>query len=49
MSLMVKLTIDKVEEDQVQGIAWVGWDPCRVDMPVQGRIEGGVLKLWGAP
>jgi len=27
MSLMVKLTIDKVEEDQVQGIAWVGWDP----------------------
>ena len=49
MSEMVTLTIDKVEGDRFQGVAWVGVKFCSVDTPVQGRLEGDVLKVRGAP
>ena len=49
MSEMATLTIDKVEGDRFQGVAWVGVKSCQVDTPVQGRLEGDVLKVRGAP
>jgi hypothetical protein len=49
MSEMVTLTIDKVEGDRFEGIAWVGIRACQVDTPVRGRLEGDVLKVRGAP
>jgi len=49
MSEMVTLTIEKVEGDRFQGVAWVGVKSCKVDTPVQGRLEGDVLKVRGAP
>ena len=47
MQEMVTLTLDKVEENQIQGVAWVGTKRCQVDTPVQGRLDGDVLKVTG--
>jgi hypothetical protein len=49
MSEMVTLTIDKVEGDRFEGVAWVGFKFCQVDTPVQGRLEGDLLKVRGKP
>ncbi len=46
-SNMVTLTIEKVEGDQVQGVAWVGGKHCRVDVPAEGQLNGDVLTLTG--
>jgi hypothetical protein len=46
---MVTLTVDKVDGDQISGVAWVGTKFCQVDTPVQGRLEGDILKVRGAP
>ena len=45
----VTLTIEKVDGDRVEGIAWVGTRLCSVDTPFAGRLEGDTLKLRGAP
>ena len=47
MQEMVTLTIDKVEGNQIQGVAWVGTKLCRVDTPVQGQLDGDTLKVTG--
>ena len=47
MQEMVTLTLDKVEGNQIQGVAWVGTKRCQVDTPVQGRLDGDVLKVTG--
>jgi len=49
VSHMATLTVEKVADERIWGVAWLGGELCRVDTPVQGRIEGGVLKLWGNP
>jgi len=46
---MVTLTIDKVEGNQFEGVAWVGIKICRVDTPVRGRLEGDTLVVTGKP
>ena len=47
MQEMVTLTIDKVDGNQIQGVAWVGTKRCRVDTPVQGHLSGDTLKVTG--
>ena len=47
MQEMVTLTIDKVEGNQIEGVAWVGTKLCRVDTPVQGQLNGDTLKVTG--
>ena len=47
MQEMVTLTIDKVEGNQIEGVAWVGTKRCRVDTPVQGQLNGDTLKVTG--
>jgi len=49
MQEMVTLTIDKVEGNQIEGVAWVGIKLCRVDTPVQGQLSGDKLKVTGKP
>jgi hypothetical protein len=49
MSEMATLSIDKVEGDRFEGVAWVGYSFCKVDTPVQGRLEGDLLKVRGKP
>ena len=49
MNETVTLTIDKVDGDRVEGVAWVGTRLCSVDTPFTGRLEGDTLKLRGAP
>jgi hypothetical protein len=44
---MVSLTVEKVEGDRFEGVAWVGTPNCRVDVPVRGRWEGDTLKVRG--
>ena len=46
---MVTLTIDTVEGNQFEGIAWVGIKICRVDTPVRGRLDGDTLIVTGKP
>ena len=47
MQEMVTLTLDKVEGNRIQGVAWVGTKRCQVDTPVQGQLEGDMLKVTG--
>ena len=47
MQEMVTLTLDKVEGNRIQGAAWVGTKRCQVDTPVQGQLEGDMLKVTG--
>ena len=47
MHEMVTLTVDKVEGNQIQGVAWVGTKRCQVDTPVQGQLDGDALKVLG--
>ena len=47
MQDMVTLAIDKVQGNQVEGVSWVGTKRCRVDTPVQGRLDGDTLKVTG--
>jgi len=47
MQDMVTLTIESVEGNQFQGVAWVGNKTCRVDTPVRGQLEGDTLKVTG--
>jgi hypothetical protein len=46
-SQMVSLTVEKVEGDRFEGIAWVGTANCGVDVPVRGKWEGDTLKVRG--
>jgi hypothetical protein len=46
-SEMATLTVEKVEGDQIQGVAWIGTSNCKVDVPVRGRWEGDTLKVRG--
>ena len=43
----MSLTIDKVEGNQIEGVARVGTKRCRVDTPVQGQLDGDTLKVTG--
>jgi hypothetical protein len=45
----VMFNVEKVEGDQVHGVAWFGTPNCSVDTPVQGKLEGDTLKVRGAP
>ena len=47
MQEMVTLSVDKVQGNQIEGVAWVGTKRCQVDTPVQGRLDGDVLKVTG--
>ena len=47
MQDMVTLTIESVEGNQFQGVAWVGNKTCRVDTPVRGRLDGETLTVTG--
>ena len=47
MQDMVTLTIETVEGNQFQGVAWVGNKTCRVDTPVRGRLDGETLTVTG--
>ena len=47
MQEMVTLTIDKVEGNQIEGVAWVGTKLCHVDTPVHGQLDGDTLKVTG--
>ncbi|HQR22799.1 MAG TPA: hypothetical protein PLE54_18790 [Burkholderiaceae bacterium] len=47
MQDMVTLTIDKVQGNRFEGVAWVGTKRCQVDTPVQGRLDGDTLKVTG--
>ena len=47
MQELVTLTIDKVEGNQIEGVAWVGMKRCRVDTPVRGQLSGDTLKVTG--
>jgi len=47
MQEMVTLTVDKVEGDRFEGVAWVGIKLCRVDTPVHGQIDGDSVKVTG--
>jgi hypothetical protein len=49
MQDMVTLTIETVEGNQFQGIAWLGNKTCRVDTPVKGRLDGETLTVTGKP
>jgi hypothetical protein len=43
----VSLNIEKVEGNRFQGSAWVGTPNCRADVPVQGKLDGDTMKVWG--
>jgi hypothetical protein len=47
MQEMATLTIEKVDGNEIQGVAWVGTKRCRVDTPVQGKLDGDALKVTG--
>lgn len=49
MQDMATLTIETVDGNQFQGVAWVGNKSCRVDTPVRGRLEGDTLVVTGKP
>ena len=49
MQDMATLTIETVEGNQFQGVAWLGNKTCRVDTPVRGRLDGETLTVTGKP
>ena len=49
MQDMATLTIESVDGNQFQGVAWVGNKTCRVDTPVRGKLEGDTLTVSGKP
>lgn len=49
MQDMATLTIEKVEGNQFEGVAWLGNKTCRVDTPVRGKLDGDTLTVLGKP
>jgi hypothetical protein len=49
MQDMATLTIETVDGNQFQGVAWLGSKLCRVDTPVRGRLDGETLTVTGKP
>ena len=49
MQDMATLTIETVDGNQFQGVAWLGNKNCRVDTPVRGRLDGETLTVTGKP